>query len=264
MLVRHYFSIFAIAAPIMLFGLCLVWPFAVWGFLALLPIIGLGIIDMFQTKHTIRRLYPFLGRFRYMLESVRPEIQQYFVESETSGTPIPREFRSLIYQRAKGARDTRPFGTIFDVNRAGFEWLNHSLVPKAEHDHDPRIEFGGDRCAKPYMASPLNISAMSYGSLSSSAIRALNKGAKIGGFSHNSGEGSLSPYHLEAGGDLVWQIGTGYFGCRTEDGQFDRALFKKSATLESVRMIEIKLSQGAKNSHKALSLATAAFYLRQN
>lgn len=249
MIMRHYFLIFAVAAPLLVLGLYAIWSPSIWLLLIVLPVIGLGIIDMFQTSHTIRRLYPFLGRFRYMLESVRPEIQQYFVESDTSGTPIPREYRSLVYQRAKGNRDTRPFGTIFDVNRDGYEWINHSLVPKHATELDPRVKFGGDRCAKPYMASPLNISAMSYGALSSNAIRALNKGAKIGGFSHNTGEGSLSPYHLEAGGDIVWQIGTGYFGCRTEDGNFNPELFEKSATLDVVKMIEIKLSQGAKPGH---------------
>lgn len=249
MLMRHYFIIFAIVAPLLVLALFLVWPPAKYLFLLLLPIIGLGLMDMVQTKQTVRRLYPFLGRFRYMLESVRPEIQQYFVESDTSGTPIPREFRSLVYQRAKGARDTRPFGTIFDVDRPGYEWINHSLVPVHIEDTDPRVEFGTGRCSKPYKASPLNISAMSYGALSGNAIRALNKGAKIGGFSHNTGEGSLSPYHLEAGGDIVWQIGTGYFGCRSEDGNFEPELFKKNASLDVVKMIEIKLSQGAKPGH---------------
>jgi len=215
MLMRQYFVIFAIVAPLLVLGLWFLWSPAKWLFLVVIPIVVLGIIDMFQTRHTVRRLYPFLGRFRYMLEAVRPEIQQYFVESDTSGTPIAREFRSLVYQRAKGDRDTRPFGTIFDVNRAGYEWINHSMLPLHIEDTDPRVKFGGDKCTQPYMASPLNISAMSYGALSDNAIRALNKGAKIGGFSHNTGEGSLSPYHLEAGGDIVWQIGTGYFGCRT-------------------------------------------------
>jgi len=249
LLVRNYFTIFAVAAPLLVIALSFLWGPALFLLLLVVPIVVLGLIDMFQTKQTIRRLYPFLGRFRYMLESVRPEIQQYFVESDTSGTPISREFRSLIYQRAKGARDTRPFGTIFDVNRDGYEWINHSIAPKHLEDTDPRVKFGGDFCTKPYMASPLNISAMSYGALSGNAIRALNKGAKMGGFSHNTGEGSLSPYHLEAGGDLVWQIGTGYFGCRTEDGHFNPELFKESATLDSVKMIEIKLSQGAKPGH---------------
>ncbi len=249
MLVRHYFVIFAIVAPIVVLGLAMLWPVMICLMLLVIPVIIIGLIDMFQQRHTIRRLYPVIGRFRYMLEAVRPEIQQYFVESDTSGAPIPREFRSLIYQRAKGARDSRPFGTIFDVNRSGYEWMNHSLKPVHIHDTDPRVKFGGDRCSKPYMASPLNISAMSYGSLSSNAIRALNKGAKMGGFFHNSGEGSLSPYHLEAGGDLVWQIGTGYFGCRTEAGDFNAELFRKAATGDSVKMIEIKLSQGAKPGH---------------
>ena len=249
MLMRNYFQIFAVVAPIIVLVLSLLWSPVLWLLVLIIPIIILGFIDMFQEKHAVRRLYPVLGRFRYMLESVRPEIQQYFVESDTNGTPIPREFRALIYQRAKGARDTRPFGTIFDVNRTGYEWINHSLQPKHATDLNPRVKFGGDQCTKPYMASPLNISAMSYGALSGNAIKALNKGAKIGGFSHNTGEGSLSPYHLEPGGDIVWQIGTGYFGCRTEEGDFDPELFKKSATLEVVKMIEIKLSQGAKPGH---------------
>jgi len=249
MIFRQYFVLFSIAAPLLLLALCWFWPPAFWLLLPVLIVVGLGVIDMLQTKHTVRRLYPFFGRFRYLLESVRPEIQQYFVESDISGTPFPREFRSLVYQRAKGDRDTRPFGTIFDVNRDNYEWLNHSLAPLHLEDTNPRVKFGADRCSQPYMASPLNISAMSYGALSGNAIRALNKGAKIGNFSHNTGEGSLSPYHLEAGGDIVWQIGTGYFGCRTKDGNFDQELFKKSATLDVVKMIEIKLSQGAKPGH---------------
>jgi len=204
---------------------------------------------MVQSKHSIRRLYPVLGHFRYLLESVRPEIQQYFVESNTDGTPISREFRSLVYQRAKGARDTRPFGTIFDVNRPGYEWVNHSLLPKHLSDTDPRVKFGGPDCQKPYLASPLNISAMSYGALSKNAIMALNKGAKIGGFAHNTGEGSMSPYHLKHGGDIIWQIGTGYFGCRDDEGNFNPQTFKENASKDVVKMIEIKLSQGAKPGH---------------
>ena len=190
MLMRHYFQIFSIGAPVLILLLAAIWSPAAWLLAIVIPVIGLGVIDMMQSQHTIRRLYPFFGRFRYMLESVRPEIQQYFVESDTSGTPIPREFRSLVYQRAKGAQDTRPFGTIFDVNRPGYEWINHSLVPKHAEDLDPRVKFGGDRCAKPYMASPLNISAMSYGALSRNAIRALNKGAKIGGFHTTQAKGA--------------------------------------------------------------------------
>ncbi len=249
MTMRQQFVVFATAMPFLVLGLGWFWPPVNWLFLFLVPIIAVGVVDMFQTSHTIRRLYPVLGHFRYLLESVRPEIQQYFVESETSGVPIPREFRTLVYQRAKGARDTRPFGTIFDVNRPGYEWVNHSLAPRHAANLHPRVKFGGAECSKPYMASPLNISAMSYGALSKNAILALNKGAKLGGFSHNTGEGSLSPYHLEHGGDIVWQIGTGYFGCRDENGNFDAELFRENAARDAVKMIEIKLSQGAKPGH---------------
>ncbi len=249
MTMRQHFVIFTVAMPLLVLGIGWVWPPAYWLFPVLVLIIAIGIFDMIQTSHTIRRLYPVLGHFRYLLEAVRPEIQQYFVESETSGRPIPREFRALIYQRAKGARDTRPFGTIFDVDRPGYEWVNHSLAPKHATDLHPRIKFGGPECSKPYMASPLNISAMSYGALSKNAVMALNKGAKLGGFSHNTGEGSLSPYHLEHGGDIVWQIGTGYFGCRDENGSFDPDLFAQNAARDVVKMIEIKLSQGAKPGH---------------
>jgi len=203
MTMRQNFTIAAIICVAALLLLSLISSYWLLGFLVVGPVIALGIYDMFQTKHSIRRLYPVLGHFRYLLESVRPEIQQYFVETNTDGTPISREFRSLVYQRAKGDRDTRPFGTIFDVNRNGYEWLNHSLQPKHLTDLDPRVKFGGPDCTKPYMASPLNISAMSYGALSKNAIMSLNKGAKMGGFSHNTGEGSMSPYHLEHGGDIV-------------------------------------------------------------
>ncbi|MFT6732901.1 MAG: glutamate synthase domain-containing protein 2 [Polaribacter sp.] len=225
------------------------WPPVLWLYFIAIPLVIIGSIDAIQKKHAIRRLYPIIGRIRYMFESIRPEIQQYFVESDTNGTPVSREFRSLIYQRAKGARDTRPFGTIFDTNRDGYEWVNHSLAPKDAHNFNPRITFGGPDCKQPYEASPLNISAMSYGALSKNAIMALNKGAKIGGFSHNTGEGGLSPYHLKNGGDIIWQIGTGYFGCRTEEGNFNRDLFKEKVQNNVIKMIEIKLSQGAKPGH---------------
>ena len=249
MTMRQKFVVFSVVCVGALLFLSTITPNWLWGFVVLAPVVLLGVYDMFQHRHAVRRLYPVLGHFRYMLESVRPEIQQYFVESNIDGTPIPREFRSLVYQRAKGDRDTRPFGTIFDVNRPGYEWVNHSLKPIELHDFDPRVKFGGPQCSKPYLASPLNISAMSYGSLSKNAIRALNKGAKIGGFAHNTGEGSMSPYHLEHGGDIIWQIGTGYFGCRDHDGNFDPALFAENASKDVVKMIEIKLSQGAKPGH---------------
>ena len=249
MTLRQIFIIFSIVAPILTIALSFIWMPILCAFIVLIPVISLGVYDMMQTKRAILRLYPVLGHVRYVLESFRREIQQYFVESDTDETPIPREYRSLIYQRAKKARDTRPFGTIFDVNRAGYEWVNHSLIPKHLKDLDPRVEFGGEQCSKPYLASPLNISAMSYGSLSKNAIRALNRGAKIGGFYHNTGEGSMSPYHLEHGGDIVWQIGTGYFGCRNDDGSFNETMFAENAQKEVVKMIEIKLSQGAKPGH---------------
>ena len=249
MTVRQIFMATALLLPVLILALGLIWQPINWLFVIVAPLLVLGFIDYFQQNHTIRRLYPVIGRFRYLFESVRKEIQQYFVESDTNGMPVSREYRSLIYQRAKGDRDTRPFGTVFDVNRDGYEWLNHSLAPKEVINHDPRIRFGGPECTQPYAASPLNISAMSFGSLSKNAIMALNKGAKAGGFAHNTGEGGLSPYHLKYGGDIIWQIGTGYFGCRDEHGKFDKDLFEEKATLPVVKMIEVKLSQGAKPGH---------------
>jgi glutamate synthase domain-containing protein 2 len=249
MLVRTQFIILSIIVPLATLFLTKFWHNAYWLFIIILPLIFLGLYDLIQRKHTILRIYPVIGRFRYLFESIRPEIQQYFVESDTNGLPISREFRSLVYQRAKGQRDTRPFGTLFDVYRDGAEWVNHSLAPKHVTETNPRIRFGGNDCQQPYDASPLNISAMSYGALSKNAIMALNKGAKIGSFSHNTGEGGISPYHLKNGGDLIWQIGTGYFGCRNADGKFDETRFSEKASFDVVKMIEIKLSQGAKPGH---------------
>jgi len=249
MSVRQGFVIISAVLILLIAAWTAYWPAAVWFFVVLAPVIALGVYDMLQRRHTLLRLYPVIGHFRFLFESVRKEIQQYFVESDTDGRPVSREFRSLVYQRAKGVRDTRPFGTIFDVYRDGCEWINHSLAPREIVDHDPRIIFGEGACAQPYAASPLNISAMSFGALSKNAIMALNKGAKIGGFAHNTGEGGLSPYHLKYGADIIWQIGTGYFGCRTEAGGFDADKFKQTACLPVVKMIEIKLSQGAKPGH---------------
>lgn len=249
MTVRQKFVVLTLTILPITFIAGMIWPFFNWFFIVIVPLILLGAIDFFQTKQSLRRLYPVVGRFRYFFESIRKEIQQYFVETDLEGAPVNREFRSLIYQRAKGDRDTRPFGTIFDVNEDGYEWINHSLMPREVIDHDPKVLFGGSECPQPYSASVFNISAMSYGALSKNAIMALNKGAKAGGFAHNTGEGGLSPYHLKYQGDIIWQIGTGYFGCRNEQGQFDANLFKQSAQLEVVKMIEIKLSQGAKPGH---------------
>jgi glutamate synthase domain-containing protein 2 len=217
----------------------------------LLVLVGLGYYDMFQKKRAIVRNFPILGRTRYLMEDLRPKIYQYFIESDTNGTPISRIHRSVVYQRAKKERDTAPFGTQLDVYSEGYEWMNHSIAAKdAEHlDHNPKVKIGSPQCTQPYDASILNISAMSFGSLSSAAMRALNAGAKIGGFAHNTGEGGISPYHLEMGGDLIWQIGTGYFGCRDFEGNFSPTLFKANSTISTIKMIEIKLSQGAKPGH---------------
>lgn len=229
--------------------LTLIWPQAIWAMALILPVFALGIYDIVQRKKTVLRIYPVIGHVRYLFEAIRPEIQQYFVESDTSGTPFSREYRALVYQRAKKQRDTRPFGTIFDVYRSGYEWVTHSIAPKPVTTVHPRVSIGGPDCRRPYKASVLNISAMSYGALSKNAVLALNKGAKIGDFAHNTGEGGISPYHLRHGGDLVWQIGTGYFGCRNSHGGFDPALFREKAVHSAVKMIEVKISQGAKPGH---------------
>jgi glutamate synthase domain-containing protein 2 len=215
------------------------------------PLIVIGIQDMVQTKQSLKRNFPVLGRLRYVFEDLRPKIQQYFVESDTDGSPINRNERSVIYQRAKKQIDTVPFGTQLNVYAEGYEWMTHSIKPLDHNllDHNPRIKFGGSKCKQPYMASVLNVSAMSFGSLSSNAIESLNAGAKIGSFAHNTGEGGISPYHLKHGGDLIWQIGTGYFGARNEDGTFSSDAFQKNAHRPEVKMIEIKLSQGAKPGH---------------
>ncbi len=252
MTVRQIFVYGSIALSLAIVVISFFWTPMLCAFLVVLPLIGLGVYDMYQEKHAIRRLYPLLGRMRYWFETVRPEIQQYFVEDELNGRPIAREYRALVYQRAKNSRDTRPFGTIMDVNRDGYEWINHSMNPKHLEDMDPRVTFGGGQCSQPYDASVLNISAMSYGALSANAVKALNGGAKIGGFAHNTGEGGLSDAHLSQGADVIWQIGTGYFGCRKKEGGFDSDLFAKNASRDEVKMIEIKLSQGAKPGHGGL------------
>ncbi len=203
----------------------------------------------FRLKKAILRNFPVIGHFRYFLEEIRPEIRQYFIESDTEGVPFGRDQRSLVYQRAKKQRDTVPFGTVHDVYKVGYEWVNHSLSPIHLELKDMRIKIGGDECKQPYFASLLNISAMSFGSLSKNAVLSLSNGAKLGKFAHNTGEGGISPYHIEGGADLIWQIGTGYFGCRTEDGHFDEQLFTERSGMDNVKMIELKLSQGAKPGH---------------
>ncbi|GAB4330149.1 MAG: FMN-binding glutamate synthase family protein [Dehalococcoidia bacterium] len=225
------------------------WHPAYLAYVLVLPIVFLGLIDAFQTQHAVRRNFPVAGHLRYLLEEIRPEISQYFIESDTNGRPFSRELRSIVYQRAKGVTDTLPFGTRADVYEPGYAWIAHSIQPAPVLEVPPRVAVGGQRCSQPYHASLLNVSAMSFGALSKNAILALNRGAALGGFAHNTGEGGISPYHLEHGGDLIWQIGTGYFGCRTLDGEFDPDRFQEKAALPAVKMIELKLSQGAKPGH---------------
>ncbi len=232
-------------------GLTWLWYPAIVLLIAVVSVVALGIYDLTQTEHTIWRNFPVAGHGRWFMEWLRPMIYQYFIESETDGVPINRMFRSVVYQRAKGALDTVPLGTKMDTYRTGYEWMNHSLSAcrGSDLEQHPRVRVGGPACKQPYDASIFNISAMSFGALSKNAILALNGGAKDGGFAHNTGEGGLSPYHLKNGGDIIWQIGTGYFGCRREDGTFAPDSFAEKAQLPNVKMIEIKLSQGAKPGH---------------
>jgi|SRR5690554_4842063 len=226
--------------------IAMLWPFTLLA--AALSLLGL--IDLFQTRHAVRRNYPILGRIRYLVESIRPEIRQYLLEGDNEQSPFSRTQRSLVYARAKQQQDDRPFGTQLDVYETGFEFISHSLHPMERcQSEEFRISIGGPQCSQPYSASIFNISAMSFGSLSANAVMALNKGANMGGFAHDTGEGSISSYHLKYGGDLIWELGSGYFGCRTPDGEFDPERFATQARQPEVKMIELKLSQGAKPGH---------------
>ena len=246
----RYVAIGASLAGTLLFGLLIpfslffIAPFAVCGVLSLI-----GVWDIMQTRQSLRRNYPIMAHMRFMLEKIRPEIRQYFLESDIDGTPFNRNKRSIVYQRAKGQLDKRPFGTQQDIYGSNFEWINHSLVPVPAAGHDLRVTVGGPDCKQPYSLSLFNISAMSFGSLSANAIRALNRGAKLGGFAHDTGEGGYSRHHKEFGGDIIWELGSGYFGCRNPDGTFCDERFAKEAAEPQVKMIEIKLSQGAKPGH---------------
>ena len=249
---REFFIIISTIVVLTIVGISFFWLPVLWSFIFFGPLILMGVFDMLQKSHTIRRNFPLIGRFRYVLESVRPEIMQYFVETDTEGRPLNRILRSLIYRRAKKVNDTEPFGTQMNLYHSGYEWMEHSMYAKQnpqEIGKFPRLIIGGSECKQPYNSSLLNISAMSFGSLSTNAVMALNKGAKMGNFAHNTGEGGISPYHLKHEGDLIWQIGTGYFGCRTEEGSFNEMTFKENALRPQVKMIEIKLSQGAKPGH---------------
>lgn len=230
-------------------ALALLWPAVLWSFVLLGPLIALFVRDITQTRHAILRNFPILGHFRYAFEAIRPEIMQYFIEGNTDGMPFSREQRSVIYQRAKGQIDTLPFGTQRDVYEVGYEWIHHSIAPVHAAEEKPSVRIGAESCKQPYDISLFNVGAMSFGSLSANAVLALNRGAKIAGFAHNTGEGGVSPYHLEPGGDLIWQLGTGYFGARAADGSFEESKFAELAQHPHIKMVELKLSQGAKPGH---------------
>ncbi|MBT9595256.1 MAG: FMN-binding glutamate synthase family protein [Vitreoscilla sp.] len=245
----RYLVLFTCAVAMLLGGFTWI-AFDRGGLVALLGAAGvaLGLRDLRQAPRAVLRNYPVIGHLRYLLEFIRPEIRQYFIESDHEAAPFSRQQRSLVYQRAKGDSDKRPFGTQLDVHEEGYEWINHSLQPTTLPGHDFRITIGAGR-AQPYSASVFNISAMSFGALSANAILSLNAGAKKGGFMHDTGEGSISRYHREHGGDLCWEIGSGYFGCRHDDGSFSEERFTANATAPQVKLIELKLSQGAKPGH---------------
>jgi glutamate synthase domain-containing protein 2 len=246
---RRAFILTAIVANLLVGVASFLWHPMAFAWIPLLGLTALGVADMTQTRQAIRRNFPVIGHGRYLLEAIRPEINQYFIESNTDGTPFTREARSLVYQRAKGELDTLPFGTQLDLYQPGAEWLTHSIIPVPVAHIPPRVLIGRTTCKQPYAASLLNVSAMSYGALSSRAVQALNEGARLGGYAHNTGEGGLTPYHLTGGGDLIWQIGTGYFSCRSADGGFDAVKFAEAAAHPNIKMIELKISQGAKPAH---------------
>jgi glutamate synthase domain-containing protein 2 len=246
----RFVAFFAVVALWVLSALQLVvGQTSLWVVLCLTGLVVLGVHDLQQKSHAILRNYPIIGHLRFLLEFIRPELRQYFIEGDDDAVPFSRSQRSLVYARAKGEPDKRPFGTQMDVRAVGYEWLTHSLNPSVIASRDFRVQVGGAQCAQPYNISLFNVSAMSFGALSANAIMALNLGAKKGGFAHDTGEGSISRYHREHGGDLIWEIGSGYFGCRNDDGTFNADAFKQNALSPQVKMIEIKLSQGAKPGH---------------
>ena len=242
------FIIAAVWAAAIAVGVLAIKIGALWWILAAVlgALAALGTWDLLQTRHSILRAYPILGHARFVAELIRPEIYQYFIESNTDGTPFNRESRDAVYRRAKGMKGDEPFGTEHNLNAVGNEFLRHSLRARMATNLKPTVRLGGPDCTQPYDIALLNVSAMSFGALSGNAIEALNGGAAKGGFAHDTGEGAISPYHLKHGGDLIWEIGSGYFGCRTADGHFDAEKFREKANLPTVKAISIKLSQGAK------------------
>ncbi|MBS0515509.1 MAG: FMN-binding glutamate synthase family protein [Proteobacteria bacterium] len=237
-------ALFALSVAMLWDGWLWRWTAVICGALSLL-----GVRDLLQTRHTLQRNFPVTGHLRTFFEFFRPMMRQYVVESDTEEVPFSHAQRSVVYQRAKNVEDKRPFGSELNLYAAQYEWINHSLAPSMIASHDFRITIGGPQCTQPYSASVFNISAMSFGALSANAIRALNEGAKRGGFYHDTGEGSMSRYHREMGGDICWEIGSGYFGCRNDDGSFSLDKFAANAIDPQVKLIEIKLSQGAKPGH---------------
>jgi glutamate synthase domain-containing protein 2 len=249
---RNLLLLLALAGTIATLIICGRHPHALWALLLFGPILLVALIDLFQTHHSLRRNYPVSARARWFFEWLRPFLRAYIVESDLDGRPFSHDERSLVYARAKGEADAHPFGTELDVYSDEYEWLAHSIAPARNAPKDTRVHVGTDQCSRPYSAARLNISAMSFGALGAHAIEALNLGAKQGGFYHDTGEGGLSPYHLKHGGDIVWEVGSGYFGCRDKDGHFDPAHFSDRAAHDAVKMTEIKLSQGAKPGHGGL------------
>ena len=245
-----YTSVLLITVILLFEFLCWSWSLSVAIPLALFAALSaIGTLDLLQTRHAVLRNYPLTGHIRFILEEIRPEIRQYFLESEKDGTPFSRDKRAIVYQRAKQASDKRPFGTQNDVYASGYEWLHHSIAPKLATSEPFRVVIGGPDCSKPYSASIFNISALSFGALSANAIRSLNIGARKGNFAHDTGEGGYSSYHRENGGDIIWEIGSGYFSCRNGDGTFCAEKFEEGAQRDQVKMVELKLSQGAKPGH---------------
>ena len=243
------FLILSAAIVALIAGIAHFYPGAWWAMAFFGPLIAVGVVDLLQRRNNILRNFPVLGHLRYFFEFISPEIQQYFIERHTDGTPVSENHRNLVYARSRDQVPTHPFGTELNLYLNRYEGLRHSVYAKEPPDEPPRVLIGGSQCERPYQASLLNISAMSFGALSKNAVLAMSRGAKIGGFYQNTGEGGLSEYHLRHGGDIVWQIGTAYFGCRTKDGRFDPDSFREKAAESSVKMIELKISQGAKPGH---------------
>ena len=248
-MLRFFAPVTLLILAICLGLLALVYTLALWFLVPVLVLLGIAAWDLIQTRHTLRRNYPLIARFRWLFEDLRPYLRSYIVESDLDGRPFNHDERALVYARAKDDISAHPFGTELDVYSSEYEWLGHSIAPNEDADRDFRVDVGGPQCRQPYSAAVLNISAMSFGSLGGRAIEALNLGAKKGGFYHDTGEGSFSKYHEKHGGDIVWEIGSGYFGCRHKDGSFNAEKFKETAARDQIKMIELKLSQGAKPGH---------------